>query len=615
MTESSIAFFEDIYTHSTSDGLKNCVGTVLAHSDELDKLDSKLFFLQREETIIINTLSRQFRDYRLLDISFINVRIFPLNESMPYGIDLSDNVREACSAFIVGNNGFGKSSIYCAFEYLYTGRCSYAQRLGIGSKEYLANVFAEEESQGGYRRINVIGKMPDGLYLQSREGKPMGTVAAFTSDYDIENLERSEDNLFTYFLRSQGYGDVLIVQKQVGVAIQDLQKEQTWLNRKLSTDDKLLTASDYQEIKTSLIAIISMKENERNIKMRFTNEQSIDEWLEEMRAGVSELDPNQELFTKSWQVLIENIKLSVSSNNDSSVLYGSRLPGGRGIEVSTSEVDDYIRHLKQLYKKLNDYYSRLAISPDGWEEDSLLRVAAVFGEIDAAYKELDDRRQIIDYAQDLERVALQIKALNELAEAIDNGLSTIVSNYCTTYASFIEEALASFSVQGEVKETFKLLADGNTLRLVLKLQNSEGEADVSPRTYFNTFRFKLYALSLQLSLAFAYMKENNVLLPIVIDDVFSASDFENSLKIEQFVYNVYKVYEKMLGFKQPLQLILLTHDEMIQNSFRRGCKLISHPYICGRLYPYWKYKDLQPYSRNNMGFHNLLFQYSSHVNK
>jgi hypothetical protein len=614
MTECSTAFFEGIYSDSTSVGLKRCIATILAHSDDLEKLYSKLFSLQKEEEISVLPHSRQLRDYRLLNISLVNVRAYPFNERMPYGIDLSDNGYEASSAFVVGNNGFGKSSIYCALEYLYSGRCSYAQRLGIPPKDYLTNVFAEEEGLEGYRRINVIGKMPDGLYLQSREGNPMGTPAAFTSDYDIECLERSEDNLFTYFLKSQGYDDVLNVQNKVLEAIHDLQKEQDWLRGKLATDERLLTVSDYQEIKKSLMAIVSMADEERGRLLRFRDEHLLDECLDGIKSETSDLVPSNELFTKSWEELIGNVKLSVAANDAISQI-GTRLSGSRGIGVSSSEVDDYVRHLKQLYKTLDYFYSKLAISSQGWDEASLLRVPQVFGELEDAYNELDERRRIIDFAQELERVASLIQTMNELAETIEKRLTEIVRRYCVDYGPFIEDSLSSFSVQGEVTESFKLVAEGNILRLVLGLQNSSEKVEISPRSYFNTFRFKLYALSLRLSLAFAYMKENNVLLPIVIDDVFSASDFENSLKIEQFVYKVYEVYEKMLHFSQPLQLILLTHDEMIQSSFRRGAKLTSRPYICGRLYPYWKFRDIQPYSRNNLGFYNLLFHYSSRIEK
>ena len=121
------------------------------------------------------------------------------------------------------------------------------------------------------------------------------------------------------------------------------------------------------------------------------------------------------------------------------------------------------------------------------------------------------------------------------------------------------------------------------------------------------------------------MKLKDIRVPIVIDDVFNASDFENNLRLEYFVYNIYKAYDSM-SFDEPLQLIVLTHDEMVLNAFRNGANMMiedksgrglmkdARQYQCGRLFSYRYAKkmaeELNPAIKDEKGvkFYNLYMQ-------
>ena len=62
------------------------------------------------------------------------------------------------------------------------------------------------------------------------------------------------------------------------------------------------------------------------------------------------------------------------------------------------------------------------------------------------------------------------------------------------------------------------------------------------------------------------MKIWNINAPLVFDDVFTASDFDNSVNIDRFFRRVYETYEKLkLGNKNELQIILFSHDEVVLN--------------------------------------------------
>ena len=110
------------------------------------------------------------------------------------------------------------------------------------------------------------------------------------------------------------------------------------------------------------------------------------------------------------------------------------------------------------------------------------------------------------------------------------------------------------------------------LEMQISVENERGFV-TSPLEYFNTFRYRLYFVTLKLALSFKWMEHTGIAAPVVIDDVFNASDFDNSVKLESYIYLVKKIFvhaciEK--GFEKPLQLIILTHDDMVYNSVKNG---------------------------------------------
>ena len=117
------------------------------------------------------------------------------------------------------------------------------------------------------------------------------------------------------------------------------------------------------------------------------------------------------------------------------------------------------------------------------------------------------------------------------------------------------------------------------------------------------------------------MQRNKTIVPFVIDDVFNANDFNNGLKLQHFVYNIYKWYDQKVmradGCDIPLQLIMLTHDDLMLSAFKKGfmymseTDLIDHHYCkksldnlrCGRIFPY---KAIgQETAKKNLDFINL----------
>ena len=72
------------------------------------------------------------------------------------------------------------------------------------------------------------------------------------------------------------------------------------------------------------------------------------------------------------------------------------------------------------------------------------------------------------------------------------------------------------------------------------------------------------------------MKKIKKILPIVIDDIFSSSDFNNSNRLDYLIFNIFSLYHRHINkgcnCDIPLQLIILTHDNLAKLSLEKGFK-------------------------------------------
>lgn len=121
----------------------------------------------------------------------------------------------------------------------------------------------------------------------------------------------------------------------------------------------------------------------------------------------------------------------------------------------------------------------------------------------------------------------------------------------------IEAFLADNEFIG-VKE--KLVHEGeNDIKFNISKRVNDSEALVPVAVYFNTFRTKLVALLMRVSLAMSIMERERVKFPLVFDDIFYSSDFDNKYKLSAFFSALFR----QLGRGADLQLIFFTHDELM----------------------------------------------------
>lgn len=123
-------------------------------------------------------------------------------------------------------------------------------------------------------------------------------------------------------------------------------------------------------------------------------------------------------------------------------------------------------------------------------------------------------------------------------------------------------------------EKLKITFNQKSPDIKVSYQTAGGELKEStPREYFNTFRFTLYVVALKIALAITVMKISNIIFPIVLDDVFDSTDFQNRSRLRRFASTLFDSHLQIDTDNHfPLQLILFTQDEIIADSTYHGIK-------------------------------------------
>lgn len=650
MNKNSKCILEEIKRTLQHTNSRLLIDKILAFDEDLKKLNldylkdgwdegSDIRTQSEEPTPNQHTMQPRKQDLRIKMMTLQNFRTFPSHDQIPFGITFTKSgCTEPCSIFLVGKNGTGKSTIFDALEWIYTGRVRNAENRGIYShdalKAYLTYGF------GNLENITVdsviIGTRMTGLGNKDwnlNTNNPLCVPAICCSDMDIEEISKfGEDTIvgsgqdtladraseFQKFIRRQlGYEDCTVLLEK----LKEIGEEISYLSHKIEQRKSLsyLSANDFKKIRKFLkVLCCEIKPVEAEKYRKYSKRKLIERCASNMNVP-KVMKTNNYPFKELWIELQENTRLRDEMN---------RAPRGIGFirEGETDEaarptideignrINEGVNHLEAIHKRINqalDQVNKPEVD-DGYND--------AITSLNNDLQFVENRCDGLPYRSfELQRLQgkyhllgnamleLSQKLLPKLAhlfemEASDN---VYTSKFPDKLNSFVKQVLNHYSEKGE---EFEVRSTANSFEVIIRVKNKDGRTyETTPQKYLNTFRFRLYALLMKIALAFYYMKENNCLAPIVIDDVFNASDFENSVSLGHFVYNVYDAYQDVLGYNEPLQLIVLTHDEMIINAFQSGLKMKSskmmererrgfsdHEKCCifGRLFPYSEAEEM-----------------------
>lgn len=240
---------------------------------------------------------------------------------------------------------------------------------------------------------------------------------------------------------------------------------------------------------------------------------------------------------------------------------------------------------------------------------------------------IDLERQSTEAKVNIDRDSKKINEIQEQVNLFDE-VKTATTSFLKTYHNSLNEVInKSFDpikliVEEVLESYFKI--DNREIDLEISKQPEEydeetGEVlseiiiaqlkikntDIPPQPvskYLNTFHFRLFSTMVGISIAIASRKNTNVNLPLVLDDIFYASDFENRTTVEHFLKHIFKAFKDYTP-EMPLQLILFTHDQLIFESAIKVIKDIEGTDIAfAKLFPYSEAKETENYK-------NLIYKF------
>lgn len=597
MTSESINLFWDILeTASLQEEAQIIVRNILKVTNMERLLAINLNEPQQGEEMAKTSIETNI-DLRVRCMKFHNFRTFPEIEDRPYGIDFIGKNRMPCSLFLLGSNGTGKSSIFTALETFYTGKSSLAKERTVKENRYLSYAFREENNFNLEERLDVV--------TANNFGETNGliaTPASFCSSYDIQLLEKSDKGLTDYIFSQLGYDDVMEICDILESRMRSLSKDVETIG---NADVVIETSSkDWHIIIKEYIRFVFDKKQDVSSDRKYTNEDVIRMTFNHMHDNTS----GSMLFSEEWRLL---------DGEQIEVMPGVELAGiaiDQLQENQKKQQDVQIKRLAEMYRLFFQYYDH---------QDTILNPWNI---LDQMYKEYTDTLRIENKyltskdkaKEDKRELSKQIRLLQDVINAIGKRKEDVVHEFVGDFNSFVKVVLGEFSEDNE--EFVVSFDESGKCEVKIRVTPEKGEPfETNPREYLNSFRFVLFCVVLKFSLALCQMKKKKVSIPIVIDDIFDASDFENSIKLEEFVYLVFKNYRKYVmhdGVDIPLQVILLTHDEMMKTAFERGLSMLEledihhkEDYICGRLIPYrYAKEDAEKgltQTNDNTQFYNL----------
>ena len=185
-------------------------------------------------------------------------------------------------------------------------------------------------------------------------------------------------------------------------------------------------------------------------------------------------------------------------------------------------------------------------------------------------KEIDQLSKIIETSIEIKSQAGEFA--NILSAAVNKLVANSFEPIKETITTILSEYLKEENVSLQIKLDEKPSADDpesivtTILAEIQRVNTQTGELEIhSPSKYFNTFRFRLFCTMVSISVVIAARKNSGINLPLVLDDVFYASDYNSKTTFRQFITTVLSIFRKF-NSEMPLQIILFTHDELVFDS-------------------------------------------------
>lgn len=196
---------------------------------------------------------------------------------------------------------------------------------------------------------------------------------------------------------------------------------------------------------------------------------------------------------------------------------------------------------------------------------------------------------------DIEHCSAEVEELNVF---LKDFLQTIVREKIEPQINIVfTPIMNSVLEEDELQIEFETIDPDN---ISIKLKQIEGPTkpridSFNPNEYLNTFRTKLFTVAFKFALSCSVKAIYHENWPFVLDDVFDSSDFDNRIKLRDFINKLVMCYSHTMqdaGTQEfPLQLIFFTQDDIIGDSVFHGLKDSKQSCKLCRLHPYEAFQE------------------------
>ena len=545
---------------------------LLKNNQPIDRLNFNNSFAQMvkaQKKVNFPSSTVAMKDFRIRKYYIGHFRKFHEYNCKPFVLDLTTNGTFS-SLFLVGKNSSGKTSLFSGLEYLYKGE-------NISSAKWRNVTDLNEFLPYGNERMNDVklsliinDKDTDGKTYKEIS-KPLTDLcnlsAFFCCESDLSEIQK-EDNLTRMFYQNLGLDGIIKVKRQLEnlitldktESLSDVTFPITYSYDTLQDDLLLIFSYNDKGIRDYCNQLVLFDKSLRMIIPSDSNATFKDD-IGLMNVVLECIFKNRGIlenlsYFKANQVRLSNYKKIVDSSSKNPVEAFSLYKAMVSIQVFLKELKDYF---EQLY----------AVFSSAELSKTILRAKVVRKINDVvANNTLQHQLYLIQQNHSADSVSKECREhlsqlIDEFSLMFNEDRDNIIKAYEKTVIPILNEftRLAGYEYE-------RVVLDADDGRLSIKINNnyvSQGFM-TTPKRFYNSFRLKLYAVSVRVTLAFLVMKMYSIKVPLVFDDIFTASDFDNSVNIDRFFHFIFDSFQKMeLGDKRDLQIIMFSHDEVILN--------------------------------------------------
>ena len=480
------------------------------------------------------------KDYRFLYLYLKSFRKFPsCSEDVFYGVPFCRKNENGAlvpeSTLLQGGNGTGKTSIFGAMEFLFTGKMSTAEKQGFRHNEELEDFIPSLQGNIAEMKINVatcslLFTSQSGI-RQQNDFVRLCLLPFFCSEYDVDKVVAEGVNGFIY--EQIGYTYVRKIIQKIEKEMLSAAKQYEQLESSIDLVkthaeelDKLIGI--YDNLRPSFLLLVTRLSSEQNPKKK----------LNVLRALLSlsfiietEPDISSKTMVLSLDSLNKEIRVLEKALGKKAEAHLIMQQYSRVKECLRSEQEkqDLLMALPKNKKEniieevgvLNNYrecFSKIVDMLLDSEElsDVAFYVEKYEGLLQSYKKERSRIMRQVEEAVKIESVMANMDVYEEFLTALKAEVFGTINNITKGARDLLNSVMGLFAMDDE-NMSLDFDEKNGLFRMNITIQTENGNSvTCSPERYFNTFRYKLFCMTLKMAVAFSVKQFYKINFPIVI---------------------------------------------------------------------------------------------------